>query len=161
MARPKIYNQDTSDKLIAACKAELKQGMKEASLRNLVKEVGTTTNAIYTLFGNRELLIDETVAQELKDRRDKWETIIKENPDQASTLIQEDLLTWALTEPTFYNACFMARPLNSFRRSTRSNEEILGDEVLGPLYASLKGHTLEDWALLRGKIAIEMAKQPR
>lgn len=64
MPRPKQYDDALADALIAAAAAALAVGGPDAlSLRSVAVQAGTSTNAVYTLFGGRDELIAATVAR--------------------------------------------------------------------------------------------------
>lgn len=60
MARPREHDERTRAALIAAAEKLLAEGGPEAlSVRAVAEAVGTTTRAVYSLFGGKEGLVDE------------------------------------------------------------------------------------------------------
>lgn len=59
MARPKVHTDDLRDRLLAeASLVVLDAGVAKLSLRDVAKRVGTSTTAVYSLFGSKEQLLD-------------------------------------------------------------------------------------------------------
>lgn len=66
MARPRVYSPDLRDRLIDATAFTIAaRGPDALSMRNLAADVGTSTNAVYTLFGSRDDLIQAVVEEAL------------------------------------------------------------------------------------------------
>lgn len=57
MGRPRIYDETLRERLIAEARQMLTvDGYHGVSLRVLTRNVETSTNAVYTLFGSKEAL---------------------------------------------------------------------------------------------------------
>ena len=58
MPRPKEHNEQTADALLAAAERLIEaEGLGALSLRELARAAGTTTRAVYSLFGSKEGLV--------------------------------------------------------------------------------------------------------
>lgn len=69
MGRPRMYDEALRERLIEEARSMLsKDGYHGVSLRVLTKNVGTSTNAVYTLFGSKEALMAEGVVRDIEDR---------------------------------------------------------------------------------------------
>ncbi|MDJ0354872.1 TetR/AcrR family transcriptional regulator [Paenarthrobacter sp. PH39-S1] len=68
MARPKIHDRELRLKLLAAA-AELlaSQGAEAFSLRQLASVAGTSTTAVYSLFGGKPQLLEAVIVQGFAD----------------------------------------------------------------------------------------------
>lgn len=58
MGRPREHDEQTANALLAAAERTIEQGgIETLSLRQLAREAGTTTRAVYSLFGSKEALL--------------------------------------------------------------------------------------------------------
>src|SRR5690349_20976719 len=58
MGRPKEHGEETREQLLeAAARLLSEEGVHEVSVRRLAQEAGTSTRAIYSLFGSKEGLL--------------------------------------------------------------------------------------------------------
>ncbi len=72
MPRPKSYDDSLRAKLLDRAGALLAtEGLQGLSLRRLASEVGTSTTAVYSLFGGKPELIAELRAEGLRDIGDR------------------------------------------------------------------------------------------
>jgi len=63
MGRPRVHTEETRDLLRAAAERLFVEGGPEAlSVRAVAREAGTTTQAVYTLFGSRDGLLVDALA---------------------------------------------------------------------------------------------------
>ncbi len=66
MGRPRVYDESLRERLITEARKMLTDdGYHGVSLRVLTRNVGTSTNAVYTLFGSKEALMAEVVIRDL------------------------------------------------------------------------------------------------
>jgi AcrR family transcriptional regulator len=64
MGRPREHNEQTRAALRAAAERLISEGGPQAfSVRAVAAEVGTTTRAVYSLFGSKEALLVDALAQ--------------------------------------------------------------------------------------------------
>jgi AcrR family transcriptional regulator len=58
MGRPRQHDEQTANALLAAAERTIEEGgVRALSLRELAREAGTTTRAVYSLFGSKEALL--------------------------------------------------------------------------------------------------------
>lgn len=108
MGRPRIYDDALRRRLIeTAGKLMATEGYHGVSLRVLTKEAGTSTNAVYTLFGSKEALMAEVVLNELDGLLEIVEAI-PETEDATTDLL--DVVTtyrnFALEKPAVFAGVF-------------------------------------------------------
>lgn len=66
MGRPRMYDESLRERLIEEAQKMLSEdGYHGVSLRVLTRNAGTSTNAVYTLFGSKEALMAEVVVRDL------------------------------------------------------------------------------------------------
>lgn len=59
MGRPRLHGDTTRDELLAAAEAIIaERGIDAATVRNVAGKAGTTTRAVYVLFGSKEQLLE-------------------------------------------------------------------------------------------------------
>lgn len=139
MGRPKMYDEDLRERLIEeAAKLLEDDGYHAVSLRVLTKNAGTSTNAVYTLFGSKEALMGEVIVRDT-DRKLQQALEHAPNNDPLTRLIY---LTSYFREianrsPMFFRGFIAA--VGDAQQSTvtsRSNVDVLeiGDRVFQPLH---------------------------
>jgi len=88
MGRPKEHDEETRAALLEAAERLIEQhGVDELSIRTVADEVGTTTRAIYSLFGSKDGLLVALAMQSfvyLKDGLQRW----PETRDPVSDLVE-------------------------------------------------------------------------
>jgi len=58
MGRPRVHNEATAQALLAAAERIVEtDGIDALSLRRVAREVGTTTRAVYSVFGSKDALL--------------------------------------------------------------------------------------------------------
>ena len=97
MARPRTYDKDLRDKLVEETANRLAEGPAEnLGLRDLTKSVGTSTNAVYSLFGAKEVLVWEAIRKILGEKRVEIEkrlfTALSKDRSQAGLSLKESVL---------------------------------------------------------------------
>lgn len=163
------------ESLIEAATATIaRSGIDALALRGLAREVGTSTNAVYTMFGGKSGLVDEVLD---RGRRSLFEaqTAIPATDDPLA-----DFLTlgrayrrWAHANPAMYAVIFSAQGAG-----VTLPEEGTLPHALQPLAAVLSRliHsgifrpeplatlTLSTWAMVHGAVSLELdlfATRPR
>ena len=72
VGRPKEHGEQTGDALLAAAERILEsEGLHAVSIRRLADEVGTTTRAVYSIFGSKEGLLVALAANAFHILREK------------------------------------------------------------------------------------------
>ena len=91
VGRPKLHNEETAQALLAAAeRAVERDGVDGLSLRRLADEAGTTTRAVYSLFGGKDGLVAALGARTFEMLSDGLDDVpVTRNP-------QRDLLAAAL-----------------------------------------------------------------
>lgn len=129
MGRPKIYDDTLRDRLLEEATRMLKdEGYQAVSLRTLTKNAGTSTNAVYTLFGSKEALISEVIVRDL----DRKMALSSERGEHSCPLAQLMYLAgyyrWrALLDPKTFRGIFAAN--KDIRR---------GSTVLGRIHPDMQ-----------------------
>jgi AcrR family transcriptional regulator len=109
MGRPKEHNQETKAALLQAAEMLLSEGGAEAvSIRKVADSVGTTTRAVYSVFGNKQGLFGALYQTSFRTLIEHLDAVpITEDP-------QEDLISlgisgfrkYALARPNLYRLAF-------------------------------------------------------
>ncbi|HEY8296048.1 MAG TPA: TetR/AcrR family transcriptional regulator [Micrococcaceae bacterium] len=170
MARPKIHDDGLRQRLLASA-AELvhAKGVDGLSMRQLAAVVGTSTTAIYSLFGGKSELLEAVVMRGFTSFTSA----------QAEAVGGRDAIVdlrnlgtayrrWALANPTLYTLMFSGA-LNDFVRS----EEALSSSTDGlrPLIAAVRlgqatrvlraadpeSVAMHLWATVHGLASLELA----
>lgn len=108
MPRPKNYPLDLRDRLVAAAFEYLRlRDPEHMSLRDLAAECDTSTNAVYSMFGSKDALIDEVAAVARRDFLDPQFALAEGEPTLATlTASGHHYRTWALANPGLYRLLF-------------------------------------------------------
>ena len=87
MGRPKLHDEQTARALLAAAERTLAQdGLGALSLRSLASQAGTTTRAVYSLFGSKEGLISALGARTFELLREGLDALPTTNSPQRDLL---------------------------------------------------------------------------
>lgn len=133
MARPKVYDARLRDRLIAGAAAVLAQsGPAALSLRPLAAQAGTSTSAVYAMFGSRSALVAEVVAEARRSfAAAQRESATSEDPAADLIALGHAYRDWALAHPALYAVMFGGRLQSDCPES--SELAALGDEAMAPL----------------------------
>ncbi|NRQ33825.1 TetR/AcrR family transcriptional regulator [Nonomuraea sp. NN258] len=116
MGRPREHDEQTRRTLLAVAGDLLAaEGSGGVSVRRVSQEAGTTTRAVYSLFGDREGLLRALYQQAAETMRRHHEAV----PENADPLVEITALTLAyraaaLEEPNLYGL-FMSGAVPGFR----------------------------------------------
>jgi AcrR family transcriptional regulator len=105
MGRPREHDERTAAALLAAAERAVEQGGPEAlSVRGLAAEVGTTTRAVYSLFGSKDRLIAALGVQAFEFLRAGLEALPR-TEDPAADLVETGLVfrRLAIERPALYS----------------------------------------------------------
>jgi AcrR family transcriptional regulator len=105
MARPREHDERTAAALLAAAERAVERGGDEAlSVRRVAEEVGTTTRAVYSLFGSKDGLIARLGAQAFDFLREGLEAL-PASGDPAADLVEAGLVfrRLATDRPALYS----------------------------------------------------------
>ncbi|PRZ41050.1 TetR family transcriptional regulator [Antricoccus suffuscus] len=108
MARPKIYDDSLRDQLISRADQLLTEGGVEAlSVRALSAAEGTSTNAVYSLFGGKSGIVNAVVARASASFY-AAQCAVVDGTDVAADILALGTAywNWALDNPTHYAVMF-------------------------------------------------------
>ena len=177
MGRPRTYDEALREQLIVRASDMMsKDGYHGVSLRVLTRDVGTSTNAVYTLFGSKEALMAEAVLLHLDS------LIGQEGMPPETDNPEEDLLKvaglyrdFAVGDPNSFDAAFEAlketKKPGSLTDRVNPGIRELNVKLFGPIHAVCKriaeanpGTDLDPqrmavavWALIHGYSALEIS----
>lgn len=166
MARPRRYDDAVRRRLLEAASVALAEhGSEGVSLRAVATAASTTTAAVYTLFGGRESLLEEVVAEGFRRFASQLDAV-PETDDPGEDLFRLGLAyrDSALAEPHFYRAMF-ERPAapghdtiahGTFDRLRRAAARVLGPQGGDDGEPEALELALRLWALVHGLVALEL-----
>ena len=105
MGRPREHDERTAAALLAAAERAIEDGGSEAlSVRGIANDVGTTTRAVYSLFGSKDGLIAALGAQAFEFLRAGLESLPL-TQDPAADLVETGLVfrRLAIERPALYS----------------------------------------------------------
>jgi AcrR family transcriptional regulator len=110
VGRPREHNEETRAALRAAAEHLIAEGGVEAfSVRAVADEVGTTTRAVYSLFGSKEGLLIDALAQGAFDYLADGIAALDDTDDAVADLVDVGLLVFrplVLEHPVLYRIAF-------------------------------------------------------
>lgn len=174
MPRPRIYPDDLQDRLVEAAAQRLAAGGIEAlSLRELAASQGTSTNAIYSLFGGKGELVRQVVIGARRRLMAALLAAIKEHSRASFFALAHAYRTWALDNLDLYTVMFSGieaddghsqlagleefAPIVELAGELAEQGEISGENIgltLTSLWASLHG-----WVLLETQILTDSPRE--
>lgn len=160
MARPRTHDENLRQKLLeAASSAIVSQGEQSLSLRALAAEAGTTTSAVYSLFGDKEALISAVAEEGFR----RFAQVLEQAPRTEDPWA--DLLAlgvayreYALAEPHFYRVMF-SRPHPSTETPENTTFGVLRKAIQRAAGLDLEAaqpEALRLWALTHGMVSLEL-----
>ena len=178
MGRPKTYDEALRNRLLdEASKMLSEQGYRNVSLRTVTNRAGTSTNAVYTLFGSKEALMAEVILRDL-DQNLTPLTDVTTTEDLEGELLRltREVRQFALANPHVFNGAFdaMAEAREHTSLTDRINPEVrkIDQRLFLPLLElttriananPAQKHNPERmaitlWAALHGYIVLETAR---
>jgi AcrR family transcriptional regulator len=129
MGRPRIHDEHTASALLAVAERLLQErGTAALSLREVADGAGTSTQAVYTLFGSKEGLLGALGAHAMKLLRAGEGTVpTTDNPRQ--DLVEGALMfrRFALDHPALFEVAFSRRdPAIALRFQTATDDALAG-----------------------------------
>ena len=108
MARPTLYDDALRRRILDEAAAQIATGGPDhLSLRRVVAAAGTSTNAVYTLFGSRAGLVREVLGRALTEFLASQEAAPRTDDPMADLrTLGRTYRTWALSEPDLYRIMF-------------------------------------------------------
>lgn len=179
MARPRSYDQNLRRSLLDACSEVIsRHGPDGVSLRDLARRVGTSTAAVYALFGGRDELLAAVTAEGFA-RFAEHLARVRPTSDPAGDLLALGLAyrDSALDDPHFYRVMFGSAPAPA---SAPAPTPVAAGDAVGPepepgVHSREPFRMLEDavgrlvpperaaagayrlWALVHGLVSLELA----
>ncbi|MDO5678114.1 MAG: TetR/AcrR family transcriptional regulator [Propionibacteriaceae bacterium] len=166
MARPRVHDEALAEALLdEATRIVGTEGPAALSLRRLTQAAGTSTSAIYSLYGSRDALLDAVYARAINSFA--LATTVEPTASPLADLLEMGILyrRWALENPQMYPMMFGKRPNDTpeaIRERTRSTVEPLLECVT----RCIKGGLLKDappaiivsqlWASVHGYVSLEL-----
>lgn len=177
MGRPRMYDEALRERLIGEARSMLStDGYHGVSLRVLTRNVGTSTNAVYTLFGSKEALMAEGVVRDLEEKLGSIDYgSLSEDPRKALREYARACRKHAADDPRTFHGTFEA--MEEARRpgslTDRINPEVktISSRLYQPIFvlcehiaAELPELNLNPthmatalWAVIHGFIGLEIA----
>ncbi|MBT1669133.1 TetR/AcrR family transcriptional regulator [Curtobacterium flaccumfaciens pv. flaccumfaciens] len=108
MGRPREHDDSTADRLLAAAAAMLDEGVDDLSLRVVAERVGTTTRAVYALFGSKQGLVDAVVARGFGELEDRVARVADPSGDALEELVLAalEIRGYARARPALFELMF-------------------------------------------------------
>lgn len=166
MARPRVHDEALAQVLLEeATRIVGLEGPDALSLRRLTQSAGTSTSAIYSLYGSRDALLAAVYQLALGSFGEA--TVVSPTEEPLADLFTMGVLyrQWALDHPQMYPVMFGRRPNDtaaSIRERTRSTVEPLLEGVQRCLDAGiLKGAhpgtiASQLWSSVHGFVTLEL-----
>ena len=154
MARPSTYDEALRSRLLAAtADAVAADGPDRVSLRDVARAAGTSTSAVYTLFGGK----DELLAAVIADGFGSFAASQRAAEPAGLRALGIAYRTWAHEHPSLYRLMFGG--------ALASYEGEGSTEALDPLIGALAvrgardplGAALTVWAHVHGAVSLEFA----
>ncbi len=167
MAPNRTYPDDLRDRLVAAALDRLRDHHPEdMSLRDLAAECGTSTNAIYSIFGGKTPLVTEVA------ERAKSELVGTLMAHTGTTGLEGLAMSgaayraWARAQPALYRLVFSGEAGHGALRFGQEDEgdlrsflaELMADGVLRPTDPVALSATL--FSVLHGFVLLELDRWP-
>ena len=163
MARPRIYDDALRQRLLEECELALdNNGVDGVNLRNLADNAGTSTSAIYTLFGGKKEIVDEVLTSQIEH------FVATKFPEMTGDVItdtQAIAITyreWASSKPHTYNAIstgeLSERLLCLLRELTKNPLSQLAEKSVaeGISHGDPEELAAALWATIHGVITLEL-----
>jgi AcrR family transcriptional regulator len=110
VGRPKEHGEETRTALLDAAERLIDEGGPDAaSVRAVADEVGTTTRAVYSVFGSKQGLL-EALATRLFEELNRAVEALPETDDPAADLVEGAVGAWrttVLAHPSLYRLVFL------------------------------------------------------
>lgn len=169
MARPRIHDAELRTRLLeAAAESVAQHGVESLSLRKLAAAEGTSTTAIYSLFGGRAELLVALFSASFSSFGDAQRRVpVTGDPEVDLRELAAAYRNWALRNPNLYAVMFGG----VLGGVDVADEAYLADAAMDPLRAAvtsavgsgvLRGASVElithsFWAIVHGLVSLELA----
>ena len=156
MGRPREHDEQTREALRAAAERLFhERGLQGVSVRAVAEEVGTTTRAVYSLFGSQERLLVDALGQRAYELLTEAVLDHPETDDVVADLVAmcvEVFRAFVLEHPSLYRFTFQ-RVVPDFE----PGPEMLAERQRAVASLTAKVARLEEARLLRRGISVEYA----
>lgn len=169
MPRPRSHDDALRDRLLDAAAATVSTaGVTALSLRSLAAEVGTSTSAVYALFGGRPELVQALYLQAFSGFGESQRAVpVTEDPLADLVALGHSYREWALAHRHLYAIMFGGalagiEPDETAAEPSRAAMEPLLAAVRRGLDAGVLGHgTVESialaiWSSVHGAVSLEL-----
>lgn len=163
MPRPRRYDDDLRRRLLDVSSEAISSGGAQGlSLRVVASRAGTTTAAIYTLFGSRDHLIKAVIAEGLA-RFAAHLDAVAHTADPGVDLLALGVAyrDSALDDPHFYRVLFgpgiTADPIEPEEHATFDALRQAVRRLTGGPEADITEHTYQLWSVVHGLVDLELA----
>lgn len=107
MARPKVHDAELADRLLEeAAVLVSREGPEGLGLRGLAQAAGTSTTAIYSLFGSKEGLLHSLYEKVFRSFGDSQLLQPSDDPEADLLLLGEGYRRWARQNPQLFPLMF-------------------------------------------------------
>ncbi len=108
MARPRVHTDELRETLLTrTAEAVAGRGAAAVSLRDVAAAAGTSTTAIYSLFGNKEALLQAVLVRAFEQFAQAQETVpVTDDPVADILGLGATYVGWALEHPAWYSVMF-------------------------------------------------------
>ncbi|SDY37633.1 TetR/AcrR family transcriptional regulator [Tessaracoccus flavus] len=168
MARPKVHDERLAEVLLEQSAVIVAKGGPDAlSLRKLTDAVGTSTSAVYSLYGSREALLLAVYERALASfERSAQELPVTDRPMSDLFRMGREYRRWALSNPQLYPVMFMG-PAGSGPEQRRALAMPTIDRLIAALRRCIEAGELRDaesievmacqlWATVHGHVSLEL-----
>lgn len=173
MVRPKLHDEALAEELLQQAAAMIAQGGSEnLSVRKVSQAAGTSTSAVYSLFGSREALVAAVYERAVRGFAASQQLDPGLNPQEELLILGIRYRAWALDNPNLYPVMFGGKhgtptdEMRSFSESIlkplfRAVQRAIDSGYLRP--GSAQQISLCVWAQVHGYVALELSGlfQPR
>lgn len=167
MARPKVHDDQLAEALLDESAAMVAEGgPNNLSLRKLTEAVGTSTSAVYTLYGSREALMQAVYDRAIGSFTRSQEIPETDRPEYDLFNMGMAYRRWALDNPKLYPVMFLS-PTGSepedkravmgptVDRLTRSIKRCCESGYLDP-NCDAKAMAIQLWSMVHGYVSLEL-----
>ncbi|MTB73099.1 TetR/AcrR family transcriptional regulator [Arsenicicoccus cauae] len=167
MPRPKLYDDDLRGRLIATAADQVAAGgLDGLSLRRVAEEAGTSTNAVYTVFGGKDGLVGAMASEaQTSFVAAQLEAVAGRDPLDDLLALGLAYRRWAVEHASLYAVMFGGRvpppedcaedglaPLLGVVQRVADAGRLVGEDV--------HAAALAIWAATHGCVALELALWP-
>lgn len=168
MARPKVHDERLAERLLETSAVIVAKGGPDSlSLRKLTDAVGTSTSAVYSLYGSREALLLAVYERALASfEHSAQELPVTDRPMADLFRMGQEYRRWALSNPQLYPVMFMG-PAGSGPEQRRELAMPTIDRLIAALRRCIDAGELLDpesvevmacqlWATVHGHVSLEL-----